>query len=214
MGNLVIYRASAGTGKTFTLAVEYIKLLVQSPTNYRRILAVTFTNKATAEMKERILSQLYGIGHGLAESEDYYRKVEEDLQLSEAEIRKNALTALHNILHDFSFFHVETIDSFFQTVMRNLAHELQLSTNLAIDLDQKTAISEAVDEMMDQLTPGTPEIEWIMEAIADQIDENKHWNISRPLKDFAKNLFAETYQKHSHQLDSLLSNEYTQAYKH
>ena len=82
MGNLVIYRASAGTGKTFTLAVEYIKLLVQSPTNYRRILAVTFTNKATAEMKERILSQLYGIGHGLAESEDYYRKVEEDLQLS------------------------------------------------------------------------------------------------------------------------------------
>ena len=58
---LLVYKASAGSGKTFTLAVEYIKLLIQNPRAYRNILAVTFTNKATTEMKERILSQLYGI---------------------------------------------------------------------------------------------------------------------------------------------------------
>lgn len=213
MGNLVIYRASAGTGKTFTLAVEYIKLLIQSPGNYRNILAVTFTNKATAEMKERILSQLYGIANQLPDSDAYFQRIDQDLGLGEMIIRENARVALHNILHDYSFFHVETIDSFFQTVMRNLAHELQLSNNLTVDLDQKAAIAEAVDEMMEQLTPGTPEIEWIMEAIADQIDNNKNWNISRPLKDFAQNLFAEPYQKNSQQLNKLLTNEFTQQYK-
>lgn len=213
MGNLVIYRASAGSGKTFTLAVEYIKLLIQQPSNYRNILAVTFTNKATAEMKERILSQLYGIAHQLPDSQAYFDRIEKDLGMGEMFIRENARLALHHILHDYSFFHVETIDSFFQTVMRNLAHELQLSNNLTVDLDQQTAISEAVDEMMEQLTPGTPEIEWIMEAIGDQIDNNKNWNISRPLKDFAKNLFAEPYQKNSQKLDKILTNQFTQEYK-
>ncbi len=213
MGNLVIYRASAGSGKTFTLAVEYIKLLIQDPTNYRNILAVTFTNKATAEMKERILSQLYGIANQLPDSQAYFDRIEQDLGMGEMFIREHARLALHNILHDYSFFHVETIDSFFQTVMRNLAHELQLSNNLTVDLDQKAAISEAVDEMMEQLTPGTPEIEWIMEAIGDQIDNNKNWNISRPLKDFAQNLFAEPYQKNSQQLDKILTNQFTQEYK-
>lgn len=64
---LTVYKASAGSGKTFTLAVEYIKLLIEDPTCYRNILAVTFTNKATEEMKMRILSQLYGISKQLPE---------------------------------------------------------------------------------------------------------------------------------------------------
>ncbi|MFQ7114301.1 UvrD-helicase domain-containing protein, partial [Hallella bergensis] len=68
---LTVYKASAGSGKTFTLAVEYIKLLVQEPQNYRYILAVTFTNKATEEMKRRILGQLYGIANALPDSESY-----------------------------------------------------------------------------------------------------------------------------------------------
>lgn len=213
MGNLVIYKASAGSGKTFRLALEYIKLLIQSPSSYRQILAVTFTNKATAEMKERILSQLYGIANQLTDSQDYYDRLEEELGVNGMFIRENARKALHNILHDYSFFHVETIDSFFQTVMRNLAHELQLSNNLAIDLDQKAAIGEAVDEMMEQLIPGTPEIQWILDAIADQIGDNRSWNISRPLKGFAENLFSESYQKHHRQLDNLLTNNFTNGYK-
>ena len=72
---LTVYRASAGSGKTFRLAVEYIKLLVQNPQAYRHTLAVTFTNKATEEMKMRILSQLYGIWQGLPDSNDYAEKV-------------------------------------------------------------------------------------------------------------------------------------------
>jgi ATP-dependent exoDNAse (exonuclease V) beta subunit len=68
---LLVYKASAGSGKTFTLAVEFIKRLITDPRAYREILAVTFTNKATGEMKERILSQLYGIWVHDPESQAY-----------------------------------------------------------------------------------------------------------------------------------------------
>ena len=80
MSELLVYKASAGSGKTFTLAVEYIKLLIFNPRAYRQILAVTFTNKATAEMKERILSQLYGIQIGDTDSEAYLNRIKEETE--------------------------------------------------------------------------------------------------------------------------------------
>ena len=88
MSELLVYKASAGSGKTFTLAVEYIKLLILNPRAYRQILAVTFTNKATAEMKERILSQLYGIQIGDKDSEAYLNRIKEETGKTEQEIRE------------------------------------------------------------------------------------------------------------------------------
>ena len=100
---LLVYKASAGSGKTFTLAVEYIKHLILNPRAYRQILAVTFTNKATAEMKERILQQLYGIWVSDPASEPYLNRIREDLQrksLSEDDIRLAAGTALQlSLIH-------------------------------------------------------------------------------------------------------------------
>lgn len=92
---LTVYSASAGSGKTFTLAVEYIKLLIEQPENYRKILAVTFTNKATDEMKLRILSQLYGLAHSLPDSKDYADKIKKDFDkanksISDELIKRNA----------------------------------------------------------------------------------------------------------------------------
>ena len=84
---LTVYKASAGSGKTFTLAVEYISLLVSDPENYRHILAVTFTNKATQEMKLRILSQLYGIANSLPGSDTYMEKVMEQTGLGAMAVR-------------------------------------------------------------------------------------------------------------------------------
>ena len=123
MENLTVYKASAGSGKTFTLAVEYIKLLVADPFAFRKTLAVTFTNKATEEMKMRILSQLYGIAHQLSSSQPYLKKIKEETTLSDAQIRENAALALRLLIHNYSYFRVETIDAFFQTVLRNLAKE-------------------------------------------------------------------------------------------
>ena len=135
MRALTVYKASAGSGKTFTLATEYIKLLINNPQCYRNILAVTFTNKATEEMKMRILSQLYGIANALGDSDDYLNDVCRTLTIDPKEARKRAATALNLLLHHYSNFKVETIDSFFQRVMRNLARELDLTANLKIELN-------------------------------------------------------------------------------
>ena len=114
---LVIYKASAGSGKTFTLATEYIKLLIVNPRAYRNILAVTFTNKATEEMKERILTQLYGISINDTNSAPYIQNITKSLHLTQSDIMAAAGKALNYILHDYSYFRIETIDSFFQSVI-------------------------------------------------------------------------------------------------
>lgn len=203
---LHIYKASAGSGKTFTLAVNFIRLLIEQPDNYRHILAVTFTNKATAEMKQRILSQLYGIAHGLKESEAYYEKVREATGLNEGIIRKRAAQALTMLIHDYSHFRVETIDSFFQSVLRGLARELNLGTGMTIELDTKRVIGEGVDLLLRELSAGDPTLQWIVNYIGSEIDEGKHWNITDSLKSFARNIHDETYQQHADQLRAQLKN--------
>lgn len=167
---LLVYKASAGSGKTFTLAVEYIKHLIINPRAYRQILAVTFTNKATAEMKERILTQLYGIWKGEPASKAYLERIKDEglrikdekagngnnRLLTDEDIRQRAGMALQYMLHDYSRFRVETIDSFFQSVMRNLARELELSPNLSIELNNSEVLSDAVDSLIENLPPLLP----------------------------------------------------------
>ena len=203
---LHIYKASAGSGKTFTLAVNFIRLLIEQPDNYRHILAVTFTNKATAEMKQRILSQLYGIAHNLKDSEAYYEKVREATGLEESIIRRRASQALSMLIHDYSHFRVETIDSFFQSVLRGLARELNLGTGMTIELDTKRVISEGVDLLLRELSAGDPTLQWIVNYIGSEIDEGKHWNITDSLKTFARNIHDETYQQRADQLRTQLQD--------
>ena len=193
---LLVYKASAGSGKTFTVAVEYIKHLILNPRAYRQILAVTFTNKATAEMKERILQQLYGIWVSDPASEPYLNRIREDLQwknLSEDDIRLAAGTALQYMLHDYSRFRVETIDSFFQSVMRNLARELELSPNLNIELNNTEVLSDAVDSLIEKLTPSSPVLAWLLDYINERIADDKRWNVSNEIKRFGWNIFDESY---------------------
>lgn len=190
---LLVYKASAGAGKTFTLAVEYIKLLIRNPRAYRNILAVTFTNKATTEMKERILSQLYGIWIKDQGSAPYLQKIKDDVQLSEEQICKSAGVALHNMIHDYSRFRVETIDSFFQSVMRNLARELELSANLNIELNNMEVLSDAVDSMIEKLDRKSPVLYWLLEYIEERIAGDKRWNVSGEIKNFGRNIFDEGY---------------------
>lgn len=196
---LLVYKASAGSGKTFTLAVEYIKHLIRDPRAYRRILAVTFTNKATGEMKERILQQLYGIWKGDPASEAYLQNIRQGLRDEEGNtpdedtLRRRAGLALKYMLHDYTRFRVETIDSFFQSVMRNLARELELSPNLNIELDNTEVLSDAVDSLIEKLTPSSPVLAWLLEYIGERIDDDKRWNISQEVKQFGRNIFNENY---------------------
>lgn len=193
MNELQVYKASAGSGKTFTLAVEYIKHLIRNPYAYRHILAVTFTNKATTEMKERILGQLHGIQIGDEGSKAYLDKLVDELGMPVEEIRVRAGKALNLLIHDYSRFRVETIDSFFQSVMRNLARELELGANLNIDLDNSTALSEAVDSMIEKLDRNSPVLYWLLDYIEERIQDDKGWKVANEIKDFGKNIFKEEY---------------------
>lgn len=204
---LLVYKASAGSGKTFTLAVEYIKHLIENPRAYRQILAVTFTNKATAEMKERIVQQLYGIWKADPDSEAYLGRLRQDLKpgLTDEELRRRAGTALLYMLHDYSRFRVETIDSFFQSVMRNLARELELSPNLDIELNNAEVLDEAVDSLIEKLTPDSPLMGWLLDYIGERIADDKRWNVSDEIKAFGRNIFDENYLEKGEKLRQCLN---------
>jgi ATP-dependent helicase/nuclease subunit A len=202
---LLVYKASAGSGKTFTLAVQYIKLLIEDTSAYRKILAVTFTNKATTEMKKRILYQLYGIATASPESEGYLKEILKTSGKSVDEIRQAARTVLKNIIHDYSRFRIETIDSFFQSVMRNLSRELELGANLNIELNNTEVLSDAVDSMIEKLDRRSPVLYWLLEYIEERIADDKRWNVSGEIKNFGKNILNESYIEKGNGLRNKLS---------
>ena len=202
---LTVYKASAGSGKTFTLAVEYIKLLIENPESYRHILAVTFTNKATEEMKMRILSQLNGLANGYEDSNDYLEKICNELGWSPEFVRAKAQQALEAIIHHYHYFRVETIDKFFQRVLRNLARELDLTANLRIELNDKQVEQQAVDMMVSQLKGHDPVMKWLLEYIQKNISSDKSWNVIGNVKKFGENIFNDKYKQHRVDMKAIMS---------
>ena len=205
---LTVYKASAGSGKTFTLAREYMTLVIANPASYRTILAVTFTNKATEEMKMRILGKLYEIAHGLPEANDYVNQIQQALPyLSSKQIQKNAESALHLLIHNYNYFRVMTIDTFFQSVLRNLARELDLTANLRIELNDYQIEQHAVDELIESLEDTDRLLFWIMDYIKENIDDDKSWNVIGQIKKFGENIFKDYYKAHSDKLTELMEQE-------
>lgn len=229
-GKLKICKASAGSGKTFTLAVEYIKHLVMNPSAYRRILAVTFTNKATAEMKQRIVSQLYGISRRLDDSKDYLNKIVTDETITswyarqiasqkttlpiEDIVRDNCRKALSMIIHDYHRFRIETIDSFFQTIIRELAHDLSLTANLKVELDNDGALKEGVSRVIDAIVDDKKVERNVLDYVDAKMDENKNWTVNSELEKFGENIFNENFLKFGKELrDKLDDSNFLQAYR-
>ena len=205
---LTVYKASAGSGKTFTLAREYMTLVIANPYAYRTILAVTFTNKATEEMKLRILGQLYGIAHHLPESDQYLKQIHEALpHLSESQIRKNAEAALRLLIHNYNYFHVQTIDTFFQSVLRNLARELDLTANLRIGLNDYQVEQQAVDELIESLEDTDKLLFWIMEYIKENIADDKGWNVIGQIKSFGEHIFRDYYKENADKLSERMAED-------
>ena len=197
---LTVYKASAGSGKTFTLATEYIKLVVENPQSYRNILAVTFTNKATEEMKMRILSQLYGIWKQLPDSANYMKVICEKTGQTETFISERAGIALKNLLHNYNYFRVETIDTFFQAVLRNLARELDLTANLRIRLNDTQVEELAVDHLIEDLHTTDVILQWLLKYIMENISDDKSWNVIGQIKNFGKTIFRDHYKNVSNTL--------------
>ncbi|NPA36343.1 MAG: UvrD-helicase domain-containing protein [Chlorobi bacterium] len=191
---LKIYKASAGSGKTYTLAWEFLSLLFSNPYNYKSILAVTFTNKATAEMKSRILEYLFSLT--IDDNPEFLDKLCEHTGKSSNEIRKTAKLILTNILNDFSHFSISTIDSFVQKVIRSFAFEAGLPTNLYTELNYKTVLSEAVDTLLREINlEGNEELKkWMLNQAFIKLQEGKDWKTSRDLNELGEELFKEQLQ--------------------
>ena len=204
---LTVYKASAGSGKTFRLAVEYIKLVVRDPQSYRHILAVTFTNKATEEMKMRILSQLYGLWKQLPDSQTYMNCVCEELQAEPAFVSRQAGQALTNLLHNYNYFRVETIDTFFQSVLRNLARELDLTANLRIGLNDTQVEEVAVDQLIEDLQTTDVMLVWLLKYIMENISDDRSWNVIGQIKQFGRTIFRDYYKAESKALNERLSEK-------
>lgn len=205
---LTVFKASAGSGKTYRLALEYIKLLMADPKNFRYILAVTFTNKATEEMKIRILSKLFALSHRLSSGDDYVKELHHSMpQLSDDDIRQRATLALDGILNAYHYFRVETIDSFFQRILRNLARELGLKANINVGLNDREVERQAVDKLIENINNDKdPLLGWMMDFVNERLDEDKNWNIIGQIKDFGTNIYRDFYKEHHEQLETILSN--------
>lgn len=218
-----IYKASAGAGKTFTLAAEFIANLINdyrlTDQPHRHQLAITFTRKATTEMKERILQSLYAIAHSSDASDGFFQAVRQrvDGRISNEQIRSYAGAALVQILHGYDRFHVTTIDSFFQSLLTNLAHELGLSAGFKVDLNDKNVLSKAVDHLLQNLQPNSDLLQWITAYIEEQIDEDKSWNVSKHIKRLGNELLKEPYLMEGDRLRQVegvgLTNQVVKSYR-
>lgn len=216
MPQLTVYKASAGSGKTWRLTVEYLKLLVADPESYRSILAVTFTNKATAEMKERVLNALYGLMHIDADAapEGMVEAVCNELNMKPALAKSRATQAIGFLLHDYGRFRIETIDSFFQSVLRNLARELGLGAWLNIELNNESVLSDAVDALIDKAASNPELLGWMTDYMEEQLQEGKTWKIDGVLKKFGHTIFKEYFKEKEKGLNAKLSNKgFLKAYK-
>ena len=175
---VAVVRASAGSGKTHRLTQDYLQLLLEGdPQRYKHILAVTFTNKATDEMKSRVVEELYKLSRS------------DDAQASLAADR------LRRMLHDYSCFSVSTIDKFFQTVMRAFAREIGQYASYRVELDDEAVLAQVVDLMLESMDDpaNATLLDWLRDYSFDRVEQGMNWNIEGPLRDMARHFLDESF---------------------
>ena len=185
-----IMKASAGSGKTYSLARKYISLLLGSNDRYayRHILAVTFTNKATDEMKERILKELHVLSVS-PEKSGYHDCFVPSVFPTDAELQQKAETVLHDILHDYSAFAVSTIDRFFQQTLKAFSREIGQFASYQVELDKDSLVAESVDRILDSLTEEDGSLlSWLTENVLEQIESGGRYSMDANLLDMARRL--------------------------
>ncbi|MDY0280263.1 MAG: UvrD-helicase domain-containing protein, partial [Salinivirgaceae bacterium] len=189
--SLTIYKASAGSGKTFKLTQHYLSLALCSEKNYSQILAITFTRKATAEMRKRIIDELEFLSKEPSKS-DHCETLCAELKIDVQEIQSRARKLLSAIIHDYSNFSVTTIDQFFQRIIRSLTRELGIAGNYRIEMDEGKVLTQAVESMFESAMTVEPLFRLLSDYIQNQIvTEGKSHMIQRGIVEFVKSMMRE-----------------------
>ncbi|EKC61650.1 UvrD/REP helicase domain protein, partial [human gut metagenome] len=184
-----ILNASAGSGKTYQLAYKYVRDVIDQPLLYRHILAVTFTNKATEEMKSRILKEIHTLASGAPSP--YLTQLCSELRLDERSVRRRAAEVRSKILHDYSRFTVLTIDTFFQRILRAFIKELGLDLNYNVEIETASVLSKSADTLIDEIAVDESLQRWLTEFVQERIDEGRKWDVRDGILSLAGELFKE-----------------------
>ncbi len=199
-----IYNASAGSGKTFTLVKEYLKILLQSNNTqqYKNILAITFTNKAVGEMKERIIEMLTAFSSEeiIENPNSMFSTLLEELQLKPKKLHSKSKKILNSIIYNYAAFDVSTIDGFTHKIIRTFAHDLKLPLNFEVELDQDSLLQEAVDSLIAKAGTNKELTKILVDFAIEKADDDKSWDISFDFNKIAKLLVKENDVAHIEKL--------------
>ncbi|MFY8184759.1 MAG: UvrD-helicase domain-containing protein, partial [Bacteroidia bacterium] len=188
--NFVIYKSSAGSGKTFTLVKEYLKLALSDTSNppkiYKSILAITFTNKAAAEMKDRILNALLDLSAEVlpAKSKTLASVLCDEVKIDETELRKRSTNLLYDILHNYGNFGISTIDSFTHSIIRNFSHDIDLPVNFNIEMNEDEVISKCIDQLISKIGEDEALTKLVLNFSREQTEDQKSWQVDENIKSF------------------------------
>lgn len=189
MSNFLIYKSSAGSGKTYTLVKEYLKIVLNNPGEFRHVLAITFTNKAAEEMKQRIIDKL----------KDLVEESDPELELTlrnegvKSNIKLSAEIVLNNILHKYSWFSVFTIDSFLLRVVRSFSKELNLQLGYNIEIDTDAVMERITDELLSDIGINPELTSYLEEFVYRNMDDSKGWKIDRAIMKVGMEIFKERH---------------------
>ena len=209
-----VYSASAGSGKTFTLVKEYLKILLKSNDNYhfQKILALTFTNKAAYEMKERLLHTLQA--HARGKTTDMTPVLVQETGLSIALIQKKSQKIIHAILQKYSGLHITTIDSFTHRIIRHFAYDFGLPLNFDVALEPQRILQEAVDAVLAKIGVEKPLSKALIQFAIAKSNEDKSWDINRDILNFAQLLLRENDAMEFQSIKHKDFTAYMKLYKH
>ena len=184
-----IYNASAGSGKTFTLTSRYLAKFLGSSENesFKRILALTYTNKASEEMKNRILSSLKEFSNRKSGEDPSFmlNEVQKQLGISYDDIAVRSKKRLTLLLHNYSFFNVSTLDSFSHNIIRSFSKDLKIASDFRVILDSEELINESIETLLNQVGKEKDVTKALLDFANSKVSEGKSWDITFDLKELS-----------------------------
>jgi ATP-dependent exoDNAse (exonuclease V) beta subunit len=193
-----IYNASAGSGKTYTLSSAYLKIILSRPFSFKRILAITFTNKAVNEMKGRILESLFSFSEVTTgdNAPPLFLEMMQALNLTVPELQKLSELRLKEILHNYAFFDISTIDKFTHRLIRTFARDLKIPQNFEVVLDSDLLLDEAVARILSKAGEDKELTKVLLDFALEKIDDDRSWDIGYDLLKIGTLLFNESNISH------------------